>query len=99
MLFLVPLLACGIVYVESEYNTAESEYTIVPASEELYEPGYHYEGADGTLTFWELPLKLQMIHIFTVFLGAIGLAKISPIILSHFSLLFANKNRTMFLSI
>ncbi|AKB84907.1 winged helix-turn-helix transcriptional regulator [Methanococcoides methylutens] len=93
ILFLVPLLACGIVYVESEYNTAKSEYIIVPASEDMYEPGYNYEGADGTLTFWELPLKLQMIHIFTVFLAAIGLAKLSPLILAQFNLIFANKNR------
>ncbi|NPE27832.1 winged helix-turn-helix transcriptional regulator [Methanococcoides sp. SA1] len=90
---LVPLLACGLVYVESEYHTAESEYIIVPASEEFYEPGYHYEGADRTLTFWELPLKLQMIHVFSMFLALIGLAKLSPIILAQFNLIFANKNR------
>ncbi|ABE51244.1 winged helix-turn-helix transcriptional regulator [Methanococcoides burtonii] len=89
---LVPLLACGAVYVESQYNTAEG-YIVVPASEDpSYDPA-SYKGADSTLTFWDLPLKLKMIHIFNIFLVTIGLAKLSPLILSKFSLIFANKNR------
>ncbi|NOQ47849.1 MAG: winged helix-turn-helix transcriptional regulator [Methanococcoides sp.] len=65
----------------------------MPVSENpSYTPG-NYIGADSTITFWDLPLKLKMIHVCSTFLAAIGLAKLSPVILAKFSLIFANKNR------
>ncbi|SNQ59632.1 winged helix-turn-helix transcriptional regulator [Candidatus Methanoperedens nitratireducens] len=50
-------------------------------------------GADATISFWELPLWVQIAYISGVILASLGLLKISPIVLARIKNLIENQSR------
>lgn len=50
-------------------------------------------GADATISFWELPLWIQMAYISGIILASLGLFKIIPIVLGIIKNLLENQNR------
>ncbi|SNQ59184.1 hypothetical protein [Candidatus Methanoperedens nitratireducens] len=50
-------------------------------------------GADATISFWELPLWVQIAYISGVILASLGLLKIIPIVLARIKNLLENQSR------
>ena len=50
-------------------------------------------GADATISFWELPLSIQIAYILGIILASLGLFKLIPIVLGRIKNLLENQNR------
>lgn len=50
-------------------------------------------GADATISFWELPLWIQIAYISGIILASLGLFKVIPIVLGRIKNLLENQNR------
>jgi predicted transcriptional regulator len=74
-----------------------TEYEIVPYTgpeRGMYEGG----GADGTLSFWDLPLALKIAHISTLLAASIAIWKILPLILGKITQKYKNSDRERILN-
>jgi len=74
--------------------TAHAEkggYTVEPYTpqEELIDT----TGADATISFWELPLWIQIAYVSGIILASWGLFKVIPIVLARIKNLLENQNR------
>jgi predicted transcriptional regulator len=50
-------------------------------------------GADATISFWELPLWIQIAYISGIILASLGLFKVIPIVLGRIKNVLENQNR------
>ncbi|MBE0428191.1 MAG: hypothetical protein IBX72_16345 [Nitrospirae bacterium] len=50
-------------------------------------------GADATISFWELPLWIQIAYISGIILASLGLFKVIPIFLARIKNVLENQNR------
>ncbi|MDW7733620.1 MAG: winged helix-turn-helix transcriptional regulator [Methanolobus sp.] len=93
--------ACIVLLIASTCFTVSAEYVIVPYSEDLDIPEelVNRDGADGTLSFWELPLQLQLVSCFCFLsLSSFGVLKFLPFLLGKIRCNKGNKNRQKILS-
>ncbi|ADI74348.1 conserved hypothetical protein [Methanohalobium evestigatum Z-7303] len=73
----------------------EGGYEVTPYDEDEIEKSENVDtsGADETVTFWELPLRVQISYILGVIITFLSGVKLLPFILSIIKDLFSNKNR------
>jgi predicted transcriptional regulator len=51
------------------------------------------DGADATISFWELPLWIQLAYISGIILASVGLLKVIPIVLARIKNVLENQSR------
>ncbi|WP_232216843.1 winged helix-turn-helix transcriptional regulator [Methanohalobium evestigatum] len=69
-------------------------YEVTPHDENIEgQEGVDTSGADKTITFWDLPLWIQIAHISGIIITFLSGVKLLPFILSIIKDLFSNKNR------
>lgn len=82
--------------------TGSAEYTIIPSSErpdDIPEELIDSSGADGTHTFWDLPLYFKLISIFCFLsFSSFGFFKFFPFLLGKIGFRRGEKNRKRILS-
>src|SRR5271169_5939214 len=91
-----PLLILLVLLLIAVHVSAyQGGYTVEPYS--LQDGPTDTSGADGTVTFFELPLWIQISWITSTLIGGIGLVKFLPFILGKAKVFLQNKNRTALL--
>jgi predicted transcriptional regulator len=55
--------------------------------------GVDSTGADATITFWDLPLRIQVVYVYGLLMAFLGLFKIFPAIISRIKKFVENQNR------
>ncbi len=72
-------------------NAENGGYTVEPYSPQ--KGLIDTSGADATISFWELPLWIQIAYISGIVLASLGLFKIIPIVLGRIKNLLENQSR------
>ena len=77
-------------------QAAAGGYTISPHTDDpaLIESGLvDSSGADSTITFWQLPLWIQIFYVAGILAAFLGLFKVFPIVLAKVGGILENENR------
>lgn len=84
----------------SACSLAGAEYVIVYDTDDLPEGAIvNNDGADGTLTFWELPLYFKLISVLCFLsFSSLGILKLLPLLLGKIRLKKGEDNRQRILS-
>lgn len=78
-------------FVSTAAHAEKGGYTVEPYApqKELIDT----IGADATISFWELPLWIQIVYISGIILASLGLFKVIPIVQGRIKNLLENQNR------
>ncbi len=95
---IVPLLLLSLflLFVCTGVQAATGGYTVEPYvyNQDLIDKGLiDSSGADATITFWELPLWIQIFYISGMLATIFGMFKGIPLVLGRIEYLFGNQNR------
>ena len=95
---IVPLLLLSLflLFVCTGVQAATGGYTVKPYvyNQDLIDKGLiDSSGADATITFWELPLWIQIFYISGILATIFGMFKGIPLVLGRIEYLFGNQNR------
>ncbi len=75
----------------SDIDTSTDGYTV--GTSPLPGNLTHNSGADGTWSFWQLPLWIQIAYISSGLIGLLALLKISPVVIGKIIDVLGNRNR------
>ena len=96
IVFLFLLLSLLLLFVSTGVQAATGGYTVKPYvyDQDLIDKGLiDSNGADATITFWELPLWIQIFYISGILASIFGMFKGIPLILGKVKYLHWNQNR------
>ena len=91
----IQILLLFFLVVSCHVHAAPGGYTVEPYSPQ---PGpSDTSGFDGTESFWDLPLWIQIGWIISVLAAGLGAIKFGPLVLGKVRTILQNKNRTLLL--
>lgn len=93
---LLLLLSVFLLFASNGVQAASGGYTVKPHvyNQDLIDQGLiDSNGADSTITFWDLPLWIQIFYISGVLATVFGMFKVIPLVLGRIKDLFGNQNR------
>ncbi|KAF1078579.1 winged helix-turn-helix transcriptional regulator [Methanogenium sp. MK-MG] len=93
---LLLLLSLLLLFVSTGVQAATGGYTIKPHvyNQDLIDKGLiDSSGADATITFWELPLWIQVFQLSGILVTVFGIFKGIPLVFGRIQDLFGNQNR------
>ena len=96
IVFLFLILSLLLLFVSTGVQAATGGYTVKPYvyDQDLIDKGLiDSNGADATITFWELPLWIQIFYISGMLATIFGMFKGIPLVLGRIEYFFGNQNR------